>query len=64
MAEGCPEKLDAEFVKWILWDGCGGFGRKKRQAHAALARRYPGKVIILKNQKQLNRFIAALPVQP
>ena len=51
MAEGCKEKLDWEFVKWVLWEG-----RKKttRQRFRNLMTQYPEKVIVIKNQKQLD----------
>ena len=28
MGEGCPEKIDLEFLKWVVWDG-----RKKRKGN-------------------------------
>ncbi len=53
MAEGCPEKLDLEFVRWILWDGRGR--QKKRWLEAGLARRLD-KVTVLKSQRQIDRY--------
>jgi len=51
MADGCQEKLDAEFVKWVLREG-----RKKssRQRYQGVMAQYPDKTIIVKNQRQLN----------
>ena len=51
MADGCTEKLDAEFVKWVLREG-----RKKssRQRYQRVMAQYPNKTIVVKNQRQLN----------
>lgn len=53
MAEGCSEKLDREFVRWILWEG-----RSKtiRERYRKVREQYPEKVIVLKNQRQLDRY--------
>ncbi len=53
MADGCIEKLDWEFVKWILWEGRSKETREKRKA---LAQRYADKVTVIKNQRQLDRY--------
>lgn len=53
MAEGCLEKMDGEFVRWILWEG----RKKKRRArYRAVAERYPEKSVVVKNQKELDRL--------
>lgn len=57
MAEGCKEKIDLEFVLWILKNGRT---KKKQEELKELKRRYPEKVTILKNQKQLNRYYQTL----
>ena len=54
MAEGCKEKLDLEFVKWILWKGRT---KKAKARYNELISQYKDKVIVIKNQKQLNKFI-------
>ncbi len=53
MAEGCPEKIDAEFVRWILFDGRT---KEVRDHYRAIARQYPEKVTILRDQRQLDQF--------
>lgn len=53
MAEGCPEKLDWEFVWWILHKGRTG---KKKRHYRVIAGKYPNKMVIIKNQKQLEAF--------
>lgn len=51
MAEGCPERLDADFARWVLWKGCSP--EKVRNMHE-LVRRYPEKSHLLVNQRQLD----------
>ncbi len=51
MAPGCPEKLDKDFVRWILWDGCGP--ERERRMHD-IVRRWPEKSHLLTDQRQLN----------
>jgi len=60
MAEGCQEKFDWEFVKWILWEGRSK-GAKAR--YAAIAAKYPHKTVILKHQRQLQAFTDSICVQ-
>ena len=54
MAEGCHEKLDYEFIKWILRDG-----RKKgiRSKYKSIAEMYKDKITIIKNQRQLDEYM-------
>lgn len=54
MAEGCKEKLDPEFIKWILWKGRT---KTARSRYNKLISQYEDKVIVIKNQKQLSKFI-------
>lgn len=53
MAEGCYEKIDREFLKWILWEGRT---KEKRLIYRQIESQYPDKVVILKNQKQLDQW--------
>ena len=55
MAQGCSEKLDAAFVSWVLWKGRRKAARARYQRIAA---QYPGKVVVLKNQRELDAFCA------
>lgn len=57
MAEGCQEKLDAEFVRWILWDGRS---TKTRNHFREIETQYAPKVTVLRNQRQLDAFYRAL----
>ena len=51
MAEGCKEKLDWEFVTWVLWKGRS---KESRQRYQSILSRYPEKTIVVKNQRQLD----------
>ena len=54
---GCPEKLDGAFVRWILFDGRT---KEIRNRYRALQGQYPEKVIVCRNQKELDRMEAHL----
>jgi len=56
MAEGCPEKFDWEFATWILWKGRG---KKTKDLFRGPMIQYPDKVVIIKNQKQLDAYMAS-----
>ena len=49
----CDEKLDFEFVRWILHDGRT---KAKKEKFKLLKSLYADKVVVLKNQKQLDKF--------
>lgn len=52
-AQGCPEKLDWEFVRWVLRDGRT---KRARDRYARILQTYGAKTVILKNQRQLDAF--------
>ena len=54
MAEGCGEKLDAEFIWWVLFQGRRSGDRARWRQIAA---QYGDKTVILKNQRQLDAFL-------
>ena len=54
MSEGCIEKLDFEFIKWILFDGRS---KEKRDHSAETIRTYNHKVAVLKNRKETEIFL-------
>ncbi len=54
MAEGCNEKFDFEFVKWILWDGRT---KQVKQRYDRVFSTYGCKTVVIKNQRQLNNYI-------
>lgn len=54
MTQGCEEKLDWGFLRWILLDGRS---KDKRQQYEAIFLQYPDKAIQLHNQKELDAFL-------
>ena len=56
-APGCEEKIDAEFVRWILHDG------RTKQKWAQMERigeKYPEKYVMIRNQRELDGFLKEL----
>ena len=54
MTAGCEEKLDGDFVRWVLWKGRS---KRQRERFALLPERYPDKCVVLKNQRQIDRSL-------
>lgn len=54
MADGCCEKMDIEFIRWILH---GGRTKRKKADYKAIRDMYPDKTAVLKNQRQLDEFL-------
>ena len=54
MTEGCNEKLDWEFLRWILWDGRS---KEIRQCYQRIREQYPDKVVVIRNQRQLDSYL-------
>ncbi len=57
MADGCVEKLDWEFVRWIL---CDGRRRSARERQKVLLKTYPEKIIKINTQRQLDRYMQSI----
>ena len=55
MAEGCTEKFDLAFQKWILWEGRS---RKARDRFRKIRRDYAGKCTVLRTQRDIDTFLA------
>ena len=54
MAEGCIEKIDLEFVRWVLYEGrC----KRIRENFKKAVNTYGNKAIILKNKRDVLRFL-------
>ena len=53
MTQGCPEKIDFEFVKWILRDGRT---KKHKEKYKRILEQYNEKVTVIRNQRQLSAF--------
>ncbi len=53
MGEGCNEKIDLDFIKWII-----GFKRKNRpKLFNIIENNYSGKLFIIKNKRDYNNFL-------
>ncbi|MBE6708204.1 MAG: DNA topology modulation protein [Ruminococcaceae bacterium] len=57
MAEGCQEKFDFKFMKWILFDGRS---KRAKKRYKNVVSQFGEKAVVIKNQKQLNLFIDSL----
>ena len=53
IAPDCPERINGEFLSWVLFKGCT---RAHKKQHRELAARYGEKVRFIRNQKQLSAF--------
>ncbi|WP_124057940.1 AAA family ATPase [Vaginisenegalia massiliensis] len=54
LTDGCNEKLDWDFIKWIIWQGRS---RKKRRHFSDVRRKYQEKTVLIKNQSQLDQLM-------
>ena len=57
MGAGCNEKFDLEFAKWILFEGRT---KSSKERYKQVISQYKEKVVVIKNQKQLDAFTEAL----
>lgn len=56
MGEGCPERIDLGFLKWV-WN----FNKNKRERNYSLLKEAEGvQVIILKNRRMVKKFLSEL----
>jgi hypothetical protein len=56
MGEGCPERIDLGFLKWV-WN----YNRNKRERNYGLLKEAAGvRVIILKNRRMVKKFLSEL----
>ncbi len=56
MGEGCPERIDLDFLKWV-WN----FNKNKRERNYRLLKEAEGvQVIILKNRRAVKKFLSEL----
>lgn len=53
MTKGCSEKFDFEFMCWLL---IKGRSKKHRERYRRVLEQYGEKVIVIRNQKELNEF--------
>ena len=57
MAQGCKERFDWAFIKWILWEGRT---KRKRDQFQQILTQYGHKAVSIKNQEQLNQYLDAI----
>ena len=57
MADNCSEKINFEFIKWILF---GGRSKEKKKQYAETIRKYYQKIMILRNRKETATFLEEL----
>lgn len=57
MAADCSEKLDYEFIKWILLDGRS---KEKKKQYAETIQKYSQKIVTLRNRKEVAAFLKEL----
>ncbi|MBQ3252759.1 MAG: DNA topology modulation protein [Oscillospiraceae bacterium] len=57
MGQGCNEKFDVEFMKWILWKGRT---KQARQRYQNVISQYPEKAVVIKTQRQLDRYLLSI----
>lgn len=57
MADGCCEKMDWEFVWWLIWESRT---RQRREMFQKVLERYPEKTVVLNSQKDINRYMEEL----
>jgi adenylate kinase family enzyme len=56
MGEGCPERIDWEFLKWV-WN----FNKNKREKTYRLLQEVRGvQIVILKNRRMVDRFLKSI----
>ena len=56
MGEGCPERFDLDFLKWV-WN----FNKKNRESYYRLLNETEGiQTIVLKNRRMVKRFLQSL----
>lgn len=59
MSDGCPERFDPEFVKWI-WN----FNKNNRvQNYTWIAKTRHAQSIVLKNRREVRQFLESIPAR-
>lgn len=53
MADGCIERLNPEFLWWVFWAGRTG---PKRRRYRRIAAEYPEKTVVLRSQREIDRY--------
>ncbi len=53
MTEGCEERMDLAFARWILWDGRT---KEFHQNYRRVREQYPEKFVEIRNQRELDWY--------
>ncbi|MDL2292107.1 hypothetical protein LJC17_00735 [Acholeplasma sp. OttesenSCG-928-E16] len=53
-APGCKDKIDLEFIKWVLYKGRS---KKQKEYYKDIINKYKDKVLVFKNRKEVNKFL-------
>ena len=54
VADGCIERMNWEFAWWVLYKGRT---KARKCAFRDIARRYPHKTVVIKNDRALERYL-------
>ncbi|MCR3905685.1 MAG: topology modulation protein [Tenericutes bacterium] len=54
ITSGCYEKLDWEFLKWLLYQGRS---KRRKTLYQTLKKTYSNKVFMFRNRRQLNHYL-------
>lgn len=57
MTEGCRERLNFDFIMWILFNGRT---KKHRKNYQEIVNRFKDKVIIFRNHKEVNKYLQSI----
>lgn len=57
MGDGCNEKVDREFVWWVLYQGRS---KSYRNKYRNIQIKYPEKTIVIRNQKELDKLYTSM----
>lgn len=57
ITEGCPERLNLDYLEWAIFKGRAW---RARANYSRVVNRHPEKIIEIRNQKELDAFIASL----
>lgn len=60
IADGCKERLNLSFIWWILFEGRT---RKTKDLLKGYRQQYPKKVVVFRNRKQANQYLASIGYQ-
>ncbi len=61
MADGCIERLDAEFVLWLVWKGRT---RSRRKRLEEICRDYAEKVAVVRSRDEVEQLFCRLAASP